>query len=98
MTIYITQILSDVENNYCGLDDTDIEIFTDYEEAKKYLESKHDDIKYNHFKYAEKVKENEDYLDVDFCENIGDGTNCDFAFRISDGKDYFSGQILKKEI
>jgi regulator of replication initiation timing len=103
MTIFITQILRDIRSTnhiYNHLEQTEIETLTDYEKAKDHLKDIYTDIKYNHFKYAEKVKENEDYLDCDFCEEMGStGIDvCDFMFRITDGTDWFSGQILKKEI
>lgn len=99
MNVYVTQILKDVEGNN-NLDQTEISVFTDLQEAEDHLESRYEYFKYNDLEYNEKIKENEDYLDVDFCEKVGSMPEsiCDLEFRLTDGVRFYSGRILKKII
>lgn len=97
-SVYVVQILSDISHAYKGLDDTEIYLCDSFEEAKEKLESEYWRIKNEHFDYGNKIKEDEDYLEIDLCEFDKLDTGALAYMRITDGKDYFSGQILEKKV
>lgn len=88
MKVYIVKIFNDIENNYQGIDDTEITVCKDESTAQSILSNELDDtLAYFKRKYDEEIED----LDYKYPDNH-------LSFHVNNGKDYISGVIEEKEM
>lgn len=88
MKVYIVKIFNDIENNYQGIDDTEITVCKDKSTAQSILSNELDDtLAYFKRKYDEEIED----LDYEYPDNH-------LSFHVNNGKDYISGVIEEKEV